>query len=99
MPGTSGPWRSRRRVGSGFPCWRTDERPGVFVDMTVYWCARAWLPDRVADAVRIEVVNGTFVSVTPGSSRTGTVLGGLTVPGFANCHSHAFHRALRGRAQ
>ena len=21
----------------------------------------------------------------------------LTLPGFANCHSHAFHRALRGR--
>ena len=24
---------------------------------------------------------------------------GLTLPGFANCHSHAFHRALRGRTQ
>lgn len=24
---------------------------------------------------------------------------GLTVPGFANCHSHAFHRALRGHTQ
>jgi len=24
---------------------------------------------------------------------------GLTVPGLANCHSHAFHRALRGRTQ
>jgi formiminoglutamate deiminase len=26
-------------------------------------------------------------------------LAGLTVPGLANCHSHAFHRALRGRTQ
>ncbi len=26
-------------------------------------------------------------------------LPGLTLPGLANCHSHAFHRALRGRAQ
>jgi formiminoglutamate deiminase len=26
-------------------------------------------------------------------------LPGLTVPGLANCHSHAFHRALRGRTQ
>ena len=26
-----------------------------------------------------------------------TVLRGLTMPGFANAHSHAFHRALRGR--
>ena len=24
---------------------------------------------------------------------------GLTLPGFANTHSHAFHRALRGRTQ
>jgi formiminoglutamate deiminase len=24
---------------------------------------------------------------------------GLTIPGLANCHSHAFHRALRGRVQ
>lgn len=28
-----------------------------------------------------------------------TRLRGLTLPGFANAHSHAFHRALRGRAQ
>ncbi len=26
-------------------------------------------------------------------------LHGLTIPGLANCHSHAFHRALRGRTQ
>jgi formiminoglutamate deiminase len=29
----------------------------------------------------------------------GRRLPGLTVPGLANCHSHAFHRALRGRTQ
>jgi formiminoglutamate deiminase len=28
-----------------------------------------------------------------------THLPGLTIPGLANCHSHAFHRALRGRTQ
>ena len=28
-----------------------------------------------------------------------TPLPGLTLPGLANCHSHAFHRALRGRTQ
>jgi len=28
-----------------------------------------------------------------------TRLPGLTLPGIANCHSHAFHRALRGRTQ
>ncbi|HET6504728.1 MAG TPA: formimidoylglutamate deiminase [Amycolatopsis sp.] len=67
--------------------------------MTVYWCEHAWLPEGVADAVRIEISDDVFVSVTPGSARAGTVLDGLVMPGFANGHSHAFHRALRGRTQ
>jgi formiminoglutamate deiminase len=29
----------------------------------------------------------------------GETVSGLTLPAFANCHSHAFHRALRGRTQ
>ncbi|WET80773.1 formimidoylglutamate deiminase [Amycolatopsis sp. QT-25] len=65
--------------------------------MTTYWCERAWLPDGIADAVRIEIDDGTIVSVTVNAPRAGTVLSGLTLPGFANGHSHAFHRALRGR--
>jgi len=32
------------------------------------------------------------------AGETGT-LRGLTLPAFANCHSHAFHRALRGHTQ
>jgi formiminoglutamate deiminase len=32
----------------------------------------------------------------PGETRA---VPGLTLPGFANAHSHAFHRALRGRTQ
>ena len=36
----------------------------------------------------------TGVAVPPGGAER---LTGLTVPGFANAHSHAFHRALRGR--
>ncbi len=43
------------------------------------------------------------VTVTKGADPrlTGdrTRLRGLTIPGLANCHSHAFHRALRGRTQ
>ncbi len=65
--------------------------------MTTYWCERAWLPDGIASAVRIDVVDGRIAAVTPDSSPAGTVLSGLTLPGFANGHSHAFHRALRGR--
>jgi formiminoglutamate deiminase len=35
----------------------------------------------------------------PRTSGETTRLPGLTIPGLANCHSHAFHRALRGRTQ
>lgn len=65
--------------------------------MTTYWCERAWLPDGISEAVRIEVEGGEIASVTANAPRAGTVLSGLTLPGFANGHSHAFHRALRGR--
>ncbi|MFI6046826.1 formimidoylglutamate deiminase [Nocardia sp. NPDC051321] len=67
--------------------------------MTTYWAEYAWLPDGLAEAVTIEVTGATIQSVRRGTDRTGTVLPGLTIPGFANAHSHAFHRALRGRTQ
>ncbi len=35
----------------------------------------------------------------PRSTGESTRVPGLTLPGLANCHSHAFHRALRGRTQ
>ncbi|MEO7350410.1 MAG: amidohydrolase family protein, partial [Marmoricola sp.] len=35
----------------------------------------------------------------PRSTGETSTLPGLTLPGFANCHSHAFHRALRGHTQ
>lgn len=65
--------------------------------MTTLWCEHAFLPDGVADAVRLDIDRGRITAVTPGAPRTGEVLNGLTTPGFANTHSHAFHRALRGR--
>jgi formiminoglutamate deiminase len=65
--------------------------------MTAYWCEQAWLPGGIASAVRIDIDGGRISAVTPGVPRTGTILAGLTLPGFANGHSHAFHRALRGR--
>ncbi|WP_199434329.1 formimidoylglutamate deiminase [Qaidamihabitans albus] len=64
-----------------------------------YWCEYAWLPGGVAAGVRVDVTGGRISGVTPDSPRTGTVLRGLVLPGFANAHSHAFHRALRGRTQ
>jgi formiminoglutamate deiminase len=54
----------------------------------------------VASDVLIEASGSRFVTVTPGASRLpeAEFLPGLTLPGFANAHSHAFHRALRGVA-
>jgi formiminoglutamate deiminase len=69
--------------------------------VTAYWCASAWLPEGPTDAVRVVVdeAAGTFADVTVGASpQPGDErLDGLVFPGFANVHSHAFHRALRGR--
>lgn len=64
--------------------------------MTVLWCEHAWLPDGPAAAVAIEITDGRISSVRAGAAQVGTVLRGVTLPGFANAHSHAFHRALRG---
>ncbi|MEQ0562171.1 formimidoylglutamate deiminase [Amycolatopsis sp. NEAU-NG30] len=55
------------------------------------------MPGGIAAGVRIDVADGRITGVTAGAPRAGTVLAGLTLPGFANGHSHAFHRALRGR--
>ncbi len=69
--------------------------------MTLYHAEHAWLgTGSFAQDVLIEVVDGRFAAVRPGVRPVppGAVrLAGLTVPGFANTHSHVFHRALRGR--
>jgi formiminoglutamate deiminase len=67
--------------------------------MTVYHAEYAWVGEAVARDVAIEVVDGRFAAVDVDSPQAGTRLPGLVVPGFANAHSHAFHRALRGRTQ
>ncbi len=74
---------------------------------TSYLLERAWVDGAVRDDVLVEIDGGRFTSVTPGAGddrihRVGgeTVrLPGLTLPGLLNGHSHAFHRALRGRTQ
>jgi formiminoglutamate deiminase len=65
----------------------------------------AWLPGLgVRAGVLIEAAGQRFTAVTPGvladGCPPGTVrLAGFTMPGMANAHSHAFHRALRGVVQ
>ena len=63
-------------------------------------CDQAWVGG-VAKNVVIEEENGQIVRVTPDApvDPDAMPLAGLTVPGLANTHSHAFHRALRGSAQ
>jgi formiminoglutamate deiminase len=63
------------------------------------WFAdHALLPDGLAAAVVLEVADGRFASVTADADPAGALrLPGVVLPGFANAHSHAFHRALRGR--
>jgi formiminoglutamate deiminase len=65
----------------------------------VRWFAPlALLPDGLAHDVLIDERDGRFATVEPGAdSRGATVLAGIVLPGLANCHGHAFHRALRGR--
>jgi formiminoglutamate deiminase len=53
----------------------------------------------VAERVLVEVEGERIAAVTEGVDPPAgaTRLGGVTIPGMANGHSHAFHRALRGR--
>jgi formiminoglutamate deiminase len=68
-----------------------------------YWAEHAWLGDRTEPGVLLTTGTGGRITEV----RTGTqapppgaeVLRGLTLPGLANAHSHAFHRALRGTVQ
>jgi formiminoglutamate deiminase len=62
----------------------------------------AWLSvNGLASNVLIEADGERFTSVTVGADAPGDAvrLAGLTLPGLANAHSHAFHRALRGATQ
>ncbi|MBX5470658.1 MAG: formimidoylglutamate deiminase [Thermoleophilaceae bacterium] len=67
------------------------------------WCELAWLGgERVEEGVLIEIDGDRIASVEPGVSSPPAGVArvdGLTLPGLANAHSHAFQRALRGRAQ
>ncbi|MCE7082885.1 formimidoylglutamate deiminase [Streptomyces sp. ST2-7A] len=68
-----------------------------------YWAEHARVGDRLRSGVLI--VSGPDGRVAelrtdlPGPPPGAVALPGLTLPGQANAHSHAFHRALRGRGQ
>ncbi|CAM5728363.1 hypothetical protein SHIRM173S_03591 [Streptomyces hirsutus] len=74
-----------------------------------FWLEHAWLGDRVEPGVTVAVGvrgdgggDGRITAVTtdvPAPPPGAEILRGLTLPGLANAHSHAFHRALRGTVQ
>ncbi|AWT43686.1 MULTISPECIES: formimidoylglutamate deiminase [Streptomyces] len=67
-----------------------------------YWLEHAWLGDRVEPGVALDIADGRITAVREGVDTPppgAEVLRGLTLPGLANAHSHAFHRALRGTVQ
>ncbi|MFF3842478.1 formimidoylglutamate deiminase [Streptomyces sp. NPDC001930] len=71
--------------------------------LTTYWLEHAWLDTNVEPGVALDVdSDGRIAAVRTGvdAPPPGAVaLRGLTLPGLANAHSHAFHRALRGTVQ
>jgi formiminoglutamate deiminase len=71
--------------------------------VSAYWCELAWLAGDSAEAgVLVDVDGGRIAAVTAGVAAPppdAIRLDGLTLPGLANAHSHAFQRALRGRTQ
>lgn len=71
--------------------------------LTQWYADLAWLgADRAEPGILIETDGDRISAVIRGvvAPPAGAVhLAGLTLPGLANAHSHAFHRALRGRVQ
>jgi formiminoglutamate deiminase len=69
------------------------------VSPAAYFAGHALLPDGPAAGVTFEVAAGRFTAIRTGSRPPAgaTRLPGVVLPGLANAHSHAFHRALRGR--
>ncbi|MFJ9829620.1 formimidoylglutamate deiminase [Streptomyces sp. NPDC101160] len=69
-----------------------------------YWLEHAWLDTNVEPGVVLDVstTDGRITAVRTGAEAPppgAVVLRGFTIPGLANAHSHAFHRALRGTVQ
>ncbi|MFJ5777758.1 formimidoylglutamate deiminase [Streptomyces sp. NPDC093094] len=67
-----------------------------------YWLEHAWLGTHVEPGVAVEHADGRITAVRTGADTPppgAEILRGLTLPGLANAHSHAFHRALRGTVQ
>ncbi|MCF6524045.1 formimidoylglutamate deiminase [Streptomyces sp. JJ36] len=76
--------------------------PAPVSEPATWWAEHAWVDGTVEHGVALDVARGRLAAVRTGVEAPepgAEVLRGLTVPGLANAHSHAFHRALRGTVQ
>ena len=69
------------------------------ISPTSYVLEHAWVDGKVQSSVAVTIRSGRFTAVGGAAAPGAQHLEGLTLPGLANCHSHAFHRVLRGRTQ
>jgi len=79
--------------------------------MTLHLLEHALIDGEVLAEVLVGIEDGVIAEVTPdvmctepGTGPDGRAdsvprVAGLTIPALANCHSHAFHRVLRGHTQ
>ena len=70
--------------------------------MSVLWCELAWMGGERAEAGVVIEVDGDRIGSVERSERApagAERLAGVTIPGLANAHSHAFQRALRARTE
>lgn len=71
--------------------------------MSVWLAELAWTGSKFESRLLMEEEGGTLRRAAPlGTAPVplgAKMLSGLTLPGLANVHSHAFHRALRGRCE
>ena len=68
--------------------------------MTTYFAQWAWRgAEHTVANVRITVNNGVISAVEDNATKQDgdVAIAGVVMPGLVNAHSHAFHRALRGR--
>jgi len=68
--------------------------------MTTYFAQWAWRgAEHTVANVRITVNNGVISAVEDNAAKQDgdVTIAGVVMPGLVNAHSHAFHRALRGR--
>ncbi len=76
---------------------RIEVRDGVITKVTPDSAGSRVVSDGLAgDSADVPAVSAPD-SAHAGRGTSAVRLSGLVVPGFANAHSHAFHRALRGR--